>query len=43
MKSFGDDLKERTVRAEPNIDLMLNHHAFAVQMDGDSIGVSECH
>lgn len=36
-EEFGDDLKERTVRAEPNIDLMLNHHAFAVQMDGDSI------
>ena len=36
-EEFGDDLKEQTVRAEPNIDLMLNHHAFAVQMDGDSI------
>ena len=27
---FGDDLKERVVRAEPNIDLFLNTHAFEV-------------
>ena len=27
-EEFGDELKERTVRAEPQIDLWLNHHAF---------------
>ena len=31
-EEFGDELKERVVRAEPNIDLMLNHHAHAVEM-----------
>ncbi len=36
-EEFGDDLKEKVVRAEPNIDLMLNHHAYAVEMDGDHI------
>mgnify|MGYP001818562639 FL=1 len=36
-EEFGDDLKERVVRAEPNIDLMLNHHAFAVEKEGDRI------
>ncbi|MCO8120556.1 FAD-dependent oxidoreductase [Stieleria sp. TO1_6] len=28
-EEFGDELKERVVRAEPQIDLWLNHHAFA--------------
>ena len=32
-EEFGDDLKERVVRAEPNIDLMLNHFVHAVEMD----------
>lgn len=32
-EEFGDSLKEQVVRAEPNIDLMLNHHAFAVEMN----------
>ena len=36
-EEFGDDLKEQVVRAEPNIDLMLNHHAFAVEMNEDRI------
>lgn len=36
-EEFGDALKERIVRAEPNIDLMLNHHAHAVEMDGNVI------
>lgn len=36
-EEFGDDLKERVVRAEPNIDLMLNHHAHAVEMDAGRI------
>lgn len=36
-EEFGDDLKEQIVKAEPNIDLLLNHHAHAVQMDGSTI------
>ncbi|MGB7346921.1 MAG: FAD-dependent oxidoreductase [Pirellulaceae bacterium] len=36
-EEFGDELKEELVRAEPNIDLMLNHHAHAVEMDGSKI------
>ena len=30
---FGDDLKEAVVKAEKNIDLFLNHHAYAVKSD----------
>ena len=30
---FGDDVKERIIRAEPNIALFLHHHAFAVELD----------
>ncbi len=38
---FGDDLKEAIVRAEPNIDLYLNHHAFDVAAeDGEIRSVS---
>ena len=29
-EEFGDDIKESIVRAEPNIDLFLNHHAYQV-------------
>ncbi|MEL6894993.1 MAG: FAD-dependent oxidoreductase, partial [Planctomycetota bacterium] len=36
-EEFGDDLKEAIVRAEDNIDLMLNHHAYGVEMKGDKI------
>ncbi len=36
-EEFGDDLKEQIVRAEPNIDLMLNHHGFAVEKEGSRI------
>lgn len=36
-EEFGDALKEQIVRAEPNIDLLLNHHAHAVEMDGTKI------
>ena len=36
-EEFGDDLKEKTVRAEDNIDLFLNHHAHAVKTEGDKI------
>jgi len=34
---FGDAGKERIVRAEKNIDLFLNHHAYKVQTDGKRI------
>lgn len=36
---FVDDLKEEKVRAEENIDLFLNHHAFEVAMaeDGENL------
>jgi len=30
-QEFGDDEKEAIIRAEPNIDLFLNHHAFDVE------------
>jgi hypothetical protein len=36
-EEFGDDLKERTVRAEPQIDLWLNHHAFDAVIEEDHI------
>ncbi len=36
-EEFGDDLKEQVVRAEPNIELFLNHHAYDVEMDGQRI------
>lgn len=36
-EEFGDAKKEAIVRAEPNIDLMLNHHAYAAEMDGSKI------
>ena len=32
-EEFGDDLKEAVVKAEKNIDLFLNHHAYAVKTD----------
>ncbi len=32
-EEFGDALKEKIVRAEKNIDLFLNHHAFKVEAD----------
>jgi FAD dependent oxidoreductase len=32
-EEFGDDLKEAIVRAEKNIDLFLNHHAYKVDRD----------
>lgn len=34
---FGDDLKEKIVRAEKNIDLFLNHHAYKVDRDNKRI------
>ncbi|UUO09280.1 FAD-dependent oxidoreductase [Blastopirellula sp. J2-11] len=34
-EEFGDEKKEAVVRAEPNIDLFLNHHAYQVDMDGE--------
>ncbi|WP_339729247.1 FAD-dependent oxidoreductase [uncultured Gimesia sp.] len=36
-EEFGDNVKEATVRAEKNIDLFLNTHAYAVKKEGDAI------
>lgn len=36
-EEFGDDVKESVVLAEPNIELLLNHHAYAVEMEGSRI------
>ncbi|MDB6120008.1 MAG: xly 5, partial [Verrucomicrobiaceae bacterium] len=32
-EEFGDALKEQTARAEKNIDLMLSHHVYKVEMN----------
>lgn len=36
-EEFGDAHKEAIVRAEDNIDLFLNHHAYKVRKDGNRI------
>jgi hypothetical protein len=36
-EEFGDEQKEDVVRAEPNIDLFLNHHAFACETKDNQI------
>ncbi len=36
-EEFGDDVKDAVVRAEKNIDLFLNHHAFRVGKAGAEI------
>ncbi len=36
-EEFEDEKKERVVRAEPNIELFLNTHAFAVAREGNRI------
>ena len=36
-EEFGDMKKEEIVRAEKNIDLFLNHHAYQVEKDGERI------
>ena len=36
-EEFGDAKKEAIVRAEKNIDLFLNHHAYKVESDGKQI------
>ena len=36
-EEFGDALKEKVIRSEPNIDLLLNHHAHRVEMDENRI------
>jgi hypothetical protein len=36
-EEFGDDLKEKIVRDEKNIDLFLNHHAYAVKTENNHI------
>lgn len=41
-EQFGDATKEAVVRAEPNIDLFLNTHAFAVAREGDRIASVSC-
>jgi hypothetical protein len=41
-EEFGDGKKEAVVRAEPNIDLFLNTHAFAVTRDGARIASVTC-
>ena len=37
IEEFGDDKKDRIVRAEKNIDLYLGHHAFAIAKNGRKI------
>lgn len=37
-EEFGDELKERIVRAEKNIDLFLNHHAYKVDAEKTAKG-----
>lgn len=34
-EEYGDERKERIIRAEPNISLFLHHHAYAVELDED--------
>ncbi len=36
-EEFGDDHKEAIIRAEKNIDLFLNHHAYDVEMADEKI------
>lgn len=36
-EEFEDDKMEAVVRAEPNLKLFLNHHAYQVEMDGQKI------
>ena len=36
-EQFVDDKKETVVRAEKNITLLLGHHAYGLEMDGDKI------
>ena len=36
-EEFEDERKEAIVRAEKNIDLFLNHHAYAVRTEGNRI------
>lgn len=37
-EAFGDGNKERVVRAEENITLLLGHHAYGLEMDGPRVG-----
>jgi hypothetical protein len=36
-EEFGDPLKEKIVRAQKNIDLYLNHHAYKVEATGKDL------
>jgi hypothetical protein len=42
-EEYGDEIKEKIVRAEPNLSLFLNHHATAVVMTPDKKLISEVH
>jgi FAD dependent oxidoreductase len=37
-EEFVDDKKEKVVRAEKNITLLLGHHAYGLEMNGENIG-----
>ena len=41
-RNLATHMKEDVVRAEKNIDLFLNHHAYQVDMDGDRIVAVLC-
>ncbi|MCP4782538.1 MAG: FAD-dependent oxidoreductase [Fuerstiella sp.] len=36
-EEFGDELKEQIIHAEGNIDLFLNHHAYAAKRDSNRL------
>ncbi len=36
-EEFGDDLKQQIIDAESNIDLFLNHHAFAATAEDEKV------
>lgn len=36
-RRYGDDRKEQIVRMQPNLDLYLNMHAYAVEKEGNQI------
>ena len=38
IEEYGDELKEKVVRAEKNIDLYLNHHVWKVELKDDKRG-----
>jgi hypothetical protein len=36
-EEFGDEKKEKVVREEKNISLLLNHHVYDAQLDGERV------